>query len=381
MKAASHPEEAQGGTRTRLAHAPKTTLHWLDPGRVARRALSVRIQFKVLLANAVIVVVGALVGTWLTVTTVQAAPEESYRTLAGGFALAGVLLSISVNYLVLRAAFQPLQGLERVTEAVRRGDLSERAEPALFDDPQFSRLAATFNATLDELDRDRHELRALASQVIRAQEQERQRVARELHDDTAQVLFAQLLRLTTLRASPNPEVSQTSADLEQMTVEALESVRRLALELRPPALDDLGLEAALEGLAQRYADQLDIPVDYQARGPRLRLSEEIELVLYRVAQESLTNIVKHAGADKVWIDLDRGVHDLSLSIRDNGVGFDPEDTETPGRARAGLGLFGMRERAALAGGTLRIWQRPGGGTEVFTFIPLDRSSPSALVSA
>ncbi|MGI8643702.1 MAG: ATP-binding protein, partial [Thermomicrobiales bacterium] len=348
---------------------------------LVRRALGVRIQSKVLLANAFIVVVGAIVGTWITVTTVQAAPEDSYLTLAVGFVLVGVLLSICVNYLVLRAAFQPLQGLERVTEAVRRGDLSERAEPALFDDPQFSRLAATFNATLDELDRDRHELRQLASQVIRAQEQERQRVARELHDDTAQVLFAQLLRVTTLRSSPSPEVSQAGADLEQMTVEALESVRRLALELRPPALDDLGLEAALEGLAQRYSDQLGIEVDYQARGPRSRLSEEVELVLYRVAQESLTNIVKHASASRVWIDLDRGTDDLSLSIRDNGVGFDPRAMTVTGATGAGLGIFGMQERAALVGGTFRIWQRPGGGSEVFAFIPLDASSPTSLVTA
>lgn len=345
---------------------------------LTRRFLHLPIQYKVLLANAIIVATGAIVGTWITATIVQAAPDESHRNLAIGFVLAGVVLSLSVNFLVLRAAFQPLQGLERVTEAVRMGDLSERAEPALFDDPQFSRLAATFNATLDELDRDRHELRALTSQVIRAQEQERQRVARELHDDTAQVLFAQLLRLTTLRSSPNPEVSETAADLEHMTVEALESVRRLALELRPPALDDLGLEAALEGLAQRYADQLNIAVDYQARGPKTRLSEELELILYRVAQESLTNIVKHANATRVWIDLDRGKHDLSISIRDDGIGFDPDAASPSSKSGTGLGIFGMEERAALAGGTLRIWQRPGGGTEVFTFIPLDRSSPVSL---
>jgi two-component system sensor histidine kinase UhpB len=346
----------------------------LDLSLIGRRFLGLRIQYKVLLANAVIVVLGAVAGTWITVTTVQAAPDEPYQPLAAGFVIAGVLLSIIVNYLVLRAAFQPLQGLERVTEAVRRGNLSERAEPALFDDPQFSRLAATFNATLDELDRDRHELRQLASQVIRAQEQERQRIARELHDDTAQVLFAQLLRVTTLRSSANPEVSQTAAELEQMTVEALESVRRLALELRPPALDDLGLEAALEGLAQRYADQMGIPVDYQARGQRARLSEEIELVLYRVAQESLTNVVKHASADRVWIDLDRGADDLSLSVRDNGIGFNPDAMDAAEATGKGLGIFGMEERAALAGGTLRIWQRPGGGTEVFAFIPLNGSS-------
>lgn len=346
-----------------------------------RRLLGLPILYKVLIANAVIVVVGAVVGTWLTTVTVQATSEDRHLYLALAFALIGFILSVSVNYLVLRAAFQPLHRLERVAEAVRRGDLSERAEPATFDDPQFSRLAATFDATLDELDRDRHELRALASQVIRAQEQERQRVARELHDDTAQVLFAQLLRLTALKSSAYPEVQQTASDMEEMTVEALEGVRRLALELRPPALDDLGLVAALEGLAQRFSDQLGIPVDYQARGTRSRFSPEVEVVLYRVAQEALTNILKHARAAHVWIDLDRGEHDVTLSIRDDGVGFDPQVTRTNDPMRSGLGVFGMQERAALAGGTLRIWQRPGGGSEVFAFIPLIGASPSSVAPA
>lgn len=362
------------------SRTPASLPRHVTPSAVMRRLLRIPIQVKVLLANAVIVAIGAVAGTWITATTVEAAPQDSHLALGAGFVIAGVLLSISVNYFVLRAAFQPLRGLERVTEAVRQGNLSERAEPALFDDPQLSRLAATFNATLDELDRDRHELRALASQVIRAQEQERQRVARELHDDTAQVLFAQLLRVTTLRSSPIAEVSATAAVLEQMTVEALESVRRLALELRPPALDDLGLDAALEGLAQRFSDQLHIPVDYQSRGPRARLSEEIELILYRVAQESLTNIVKHAHAARAWIDLDRGEHDLSLSIRDNGVGFDPAALEASSLNGTGLGIFGMQERAALAGGVLRIWQRPGGGTEVFAFVPLDGAPPTSVVT-
>lgn len=345
-----------------------------------RRLLGIPILYKVLVANAVIVVVGAVVGTWLTTVTVQTASGGRHLYLALAFALIGFILSVSVNYLVLRAAFQPLHRLERVAAAVRRGDLSQRAEPATFDDPQFSRLAATFDATLDELGRDRHELRALASQVIRAQEQERQRVARELHDDTAQVLFAQLLRLTALKSSAHLEVQQTASDMEVMTVEALEGVRRLALELRPPALDDLGLVAALEGLAQRFSDQLGITVDYQARGTRSRLSPEVEVVLYRVAQEALTNILKHAKAAHVWIDLDRGEHDVTLSVRDDGVGFNPKMNRATDPMRSGLGVFGMQERAALAGGTLRIWQRPGGGSEVFAFIPLIGASPSSVAS-
>ncbi|MDP9362905.1 MAG: HAMP domain-containing sensor histidine kinase, partial [Chloroflexota bacterium] len=327
-----------------------------------RWALRLPILYKVLVANAAVVVLGAVAGTWLTVLATRA--DEAAVPLVFAFVLLGVVLSVVVNWLVLRAAFRPLTSLERVAEAVRLGDLSARAEPTPFADPQVAHLAATFNGTLDELERDRAELRSVASQVINAQEEERKRISRELHDDTAQVLFAQLLRLTALKASPNAEVRGTAATLEEMTAEALEGVRRMAMELRPPALDDLGLQATLADLAQRFSEQLGIPIDYQPRGPRGRLPAEVELVLYRVAQEALTNVAKHAGAGRVWIDLDRGPHDVTLSVQDDGRGFEPaEETRRDGRG-LGLGLFGMAERVALVGGNFTIWSRPGRGTEI-----------------
>ncbi len=337
-----------------------------------RRLLRLPILYKVLFANAAIVVLGAVAGTWLTVVATRAGQGSAPLVL--GFVLLGVVLSVVVNWVVLRAAFRPLTCLERAAEAVRRGDLSARAEPTHFADPQMTRLAETFNGTLYELERDRAELRSVASQVINAQEEERKRISRELHDDTAQVLFAQLLRVTALKDSPREEVRGAAATLEEMTVEALEGVRRLALELRPPALDDLGLQAALADLAQRFAEQLGIPIDYQARGPRGRLPAEVELVLYRVAQEALTNVAKHARAGHAWIDLERGTEDVTLSVQDDGRGFDPSaETRRDGRG-LGLGLFGMAERVALVGVRFAIWSRPGQGTEIYAFIPLGRAA-------
>ena len=342
--------------------------------RAGRRLLALPILYKVLIANAAIVAFGAIVGTWLTLEAVGTAQDDERGHLVLIFIVVGVVLSVSVNYLVLRAAFQPISNLERAAAAVRSGDLSVRVAPSAFADPRFAQLAATFDATLDELTHDREELRALASQVIRAQEQERKRIARELHDDTAQLLFAQLLRLTALKSAPSPQVRQTAAALEGLTVDALEGVRRMAVELRPPALDDLGLLAALADLAQRFGEQLAIPVDFQARGPRGRLPAEVELVLYRVAQEALTNVAKHADADRVWIDLDRGADDVTLSVRDDGRGFDPSIPRTSDERGLGLGLFGMEERVALVGGVFKIWRRRGGGSEIFAFIPLPPAS-------
>jgi two-component system sensor histidine kinase UhpB len=348
-----------------------------------RRLLALPILYKVLIANAAIVAFGAVAGTWLSLEVVNSVHGGERVALVLAFIVAGSVLSVSVNYLVLRAAFQPVSNLERAAAAVRGGDVSVRVAPSAFVDPQFAQLAATFNATLDEIARDRELLRGLASQVIRAQEQERKRIARELHDDTAQILFAQLLRLTALKSSASPDVRETAAALELMTVEALEGVRRMAVELRPPALDDLGLLAALADLAQRFGEQLAVPVDFQARGLRGRLPAEVELVLYRVAQEALTNVAKHAGAGRVWIDLDRGSEDVTLSVRDDGRGFDPAIPRSSDERGLGLGLFGMEERVALVGGIFRIWPRrlpgpPGarrGGTEVFAFIPLSTVPP------
>jgi two-component system sensor histidine kinase UhpB len=268
-----------------------------------------------------------------------------------------------------------LLALEKVAEAVRGGDLSARAAPLPPGDPEVSHLAMVFNQTLDQLERDQAQLRSVASQVIAAQEEERKRVSRELHDDTAQVLFAQLLRVTALKGSDHPDVRRLSEQLEQMTADALEGVRRLALELRPPALDDLGLPAALADLAQRFGEQLEIPVELDARGLRGRLPEEVELVLYRVAQEALTNAAKHAAAGRITLDLERTASDVTLAVQDDGRGFDPSLPNRPGGA--GLGLFGMAERVALVGGRFAIWTRPAGGTEVFAFIPLAASEPAS----
>lgn len=330
--------------------------------------LRLPILYKVLVANACIVMVGAIGGTWTTLRVAHAGDATSQTSLILLFAALGLITSIAVNFLVLRAAFQPILSLERVAAAVRAGDLTARASPATFGDPQVARLAETFNATLDELARDREQLRYLSGQVIRAQEDERKRIARELHDDTAQILFAQLLRLTGMKVSPHEQVRVTAEQLEDMTVEAIEGVRRLALELRPPSLDDLGLREALDGLAQRFSEQLGFPVEFVATGERGRLPAEVELVLYRVAQEALTNVAKHAAASSASMVLDRHGDRVTIRVRDDGHGFALDGQSQPDGG--GLGLFGMEERLALVGGKLSITSRTPGGTEVLGEVPL-----------
>lgn len=347
------------------------------PRALSERMLSVPIFYKVLVANMMIVLVGAVAGTYVTARLVTSPHNAPNPWLILAFVAAGFVLSAVVNVVVLRAAFQPLDSLERVAEAVRRGDLSARAEPITFGDPQLARLAETFNDTLGRLERDQEQLRLLTIKVIGAQEDERKRIARELHDDTAQILFAQLLRIAAMKTS-GPETTPTQVDqLEEMTVEAIEAVRRLALELRPPALDDLGLREALEGLTQRYSEQMGIPIAFHTAGFRERLDPAVELVLYRVAQEALTNVAKHARARSASVVIDRRNGQVCLTVEDDGIGFDNGMSAGHEHRGLGLGLFGMEERVMLVGGTLRISRvSPGGGTSIRAVIPLDQQRAS-----
>lgn len=346
-------------------------LHRLPGGAWAR---NVPLFYRVLLANVSIVVLGAVAGTYVTATTILDQELPSRFDLMLLFGATGAVLSVAVNYVVLRAAFEPLDQLERLSESVRAGDLSARAAPVALSDPQISRLIDTFNATLDELEQNQRRQRELVTEVIDAQEGERKRIARELHDDTAQILFAQLLTITALKSSESEAVQEAAEHLEPMTVEAIEGVRRLALELRPPALDDLGVREAIADLIQRMGENSGITIEDHLQLSRERLPPEIELVLYRVTQEALTNVAKHAQATSAEVTLTRDEERVTLVVKDNGIGFDVRAVTERDERGLGLGLFGMVERAVLVGGTLDIAAHPGRGTRVTLIIPISTTN-------
>ncbi len=216
-------------------------------------------------------------------------------------------------------------------------------------------------------------LRQMSSQVLTAQEAERKRLARELHDDTAQVLTSVLVRLRVLERSEDDETARAGlAELRTILAGALEGVRALAIDLRPPVLDDLGLEMALETQARDFNQRWGIEATLSS--DRLgRLSTAVELVFYRVAQEALSNIAKHSGASQVEIRLTKQGCRLQMLIEDDGCGFDP-DAATDA-VDAGLGLFGMKERLALVDGTLGIESAVGAGTRLLADVrlPLERT--------
>lgn len=345
------------------------TVSWYE------RVLGLPLFYKVLIANSTIVVVGAVFGTALTV---RAARETSaLYSLVAIFAVIGTITSIAVNWFVLRAALRPLVVLEKTVDEVRRGNFSIRVRKVGVGDPNIDMLTDTFNGMLDAVERYRTQIHDMSVRALNAQEEERKRISRELHDDTAQALTAQLLRLKTLESTGGTLDPHGLAYLIDLTAEALEDVRHLAHELRPPSLDDLGLLASLEGLVAQCRERFDLPVTFYSDGLKHRPTPDVELVVYRIVQEALTNIAKHAGSCSATVSLRFYRNTLWIRITDTGRGFDMASINRGDGS--GLGLFGMQERAALVGGTVTITSGTGRGTEVEVRVPLGTSLAAATV--
>lgn len=215
-----------------------------------------------------------------------------------------------------------------------------------------------------------HLLRLLA----RAQETERGRISRELHDRLGQELTALKLGLQMVRKQGplSLAVQQCVTQLEKLSDDLMQHIHRLAWELRPAALDDFGLDMALRRFVSEWSEQSGVTVDFHSRGAATRrLPAETETALYRVAQEALANVFRHAEARRVSVLLERRSGSVSLIVEDDGRGFDPAIIESASGTHGKLGLLGMRERVTLAGGTFDVESTLGSGTTIFVRIPLD----------
>jgi two-component system sensor histidine kinase UhpB len=342
------------------------------PGTLGGALLGLPLFLKVLVANCVVVLIGVGLGTWFTLTYVaNPGGGEIHWSAVALMLVVGFAGSLLINAGVLSLALQPLHALERTVDDVAGGDLTTRARHVLFRDPEVERLGDTLNTMLDVLHEHRGLLQKMSEQVLAAQEDERKRIARELHDETAQALTTLLIRLKILERAPTvPEMREQINELRVLTAETLEAVRKLAVELRPATLDDLGLVAALEGYTDAYGAHMPVRVAFSAEGfddVDGRLPPQVELVLYRVVQEALTNAAKHAEAHEVRVELCRRPHEVVAAVADDGQGFDVDEMM---RSRErGLGLFGMQERLALVGGQLVIDSSPGHGTRVHARVP------------
>jgi signal transduction histidine kinase len=286
------------------------------------------------------------------------------------FLFMGTIAWFGSEFLVLR----PVQALVRATQQLRSGDLRARTElPA--GDSELHQLATAFDAMAEALEQHEAErsqteatLQRLSRNLLEAQENERRAIARELHDELGQSLQAIKINVQTAQRFPQENAARL-IDTIGLVDHTIQQVRALSVDLRPSLLDDLGLVVALEWYVQRQAQRFGFDGQFVATPSDLRLNPTVETTCFRIVQEALTNVARHAKAKHVWVNLQQQAEELQLEIRDDGVGGDVSAMQARALQGNSFGLLGMRERAELAGGTFTIKSAPAQGTEIHLSFP------------
>lgn len=311
--------------------------------------------WRVFAANVVVFVVAFAIVAWTPVTVHKVATPSELVILS-----ILLVLMLAVDLVLLRRALGPLRRLATVMGDVDPSQPGRRAEPPAGAGQEVVALAEALNAMLDRLE---HERRDSSRRALAAQEGERARIARELHDEIGQTLTAVALRA---ERAANQEARQNDAlaEIAATVLGSLEDVHRIGRELRPEALDDLGLTNALIALCSRVSRQSGLQIQRHLDGHLPPLSDEVELVIYRVAQEALTNALRHSQATCVSVSLKPTEDGVVLTVSDNGRGL--------GQSTRAGGLAGMRERALLIDAALDIRSGSEGGTEVVLRLPVSR---------
>jgi two-component system sensor histidine kinase UhpB len=314
---------------------------------------------QVLVVN-LLLIVAAVVAAVIAANPDGSLGDTPEAGLVLGFAIA---LTIVLNAFLLQRRIKPLEDL---VDRMERADLSRPgANLKLTETPagpeEVARLHYAFVRMLERLEAER---RRASSAALDAQEEERARIARDLHDEVNQSLTGLLLRLEAMREKAPPELTGALAEVRTLANQALQELLALARQLRPTALDDLGLKAALAGHVAAVGRQSGIETSFESEGDIASVPQDVQVVAYRVAQEALSNAVRHSGAAHLNVRLEREDGSVELSVADDGRGFTFE------QASRGLGLAGMRERALLVNGELQVESRPQVGTKVRLLVPI-----------
>jgi len=306
---------------------------------------------QVLLVN-LLLIAAAVIAASIASNADTGTDEGASIGIVLGFALAA---TVAVNIWLLARRFEPL---ERLVTEMESADLSRPpTAPVIAAGPEeVVSIERSFHSMLERLEAER---RSAANAALSAQERERERIARDLHDEVNQALTALLLRLEAVRRqTDDPAAAAELAEIGGLISRAMRELLDLARGLRPTMLDDLGLKAALASLVEEVEREAGLVAGFEAEGEVEGLPEDVQLVAYRVAQEAVTNVIQHAGAEHLRVRLIGNGDAIELRVSDDGVGYDA------GRASERLGIAGMRERALLCGGRLSVESAPGAGTRV-----------------
>jgi two-component system sensor histidine kinase UhpB len=311
-----------------------------------------KLSSQILAVNALLITATVLAAS----TVARLRLDDAGSTRQSLVLVAAILATVLVNGIVLRRRFAPLESIIDTMERVELSEPGVRSTAPSADSEEVVRLNSAFNRMLERLELER---RQSSEAVLRAQEAERARLARDLHDEANQSLTGVLLRLRAIEHDAPEQLQPELRETAEAATMAMDELLRLARELRPSALDDHGLDAALRTQVQGFARQTDVDATLDISPDLGELGPDEQIVVYRVVQEALNNIAQHAAAQKVTVELRRADGRKMLRVTDDGRGFNDAATDTPG-----LGITGMRERARLAGGRLRVRSRPGAGTVV-----------------
>lgn len=298
-----------------------------------------------------------------------------------------LILAVGINYILLRIALSPISSLRDTVEDVLSGNFHARATLPLFGDPGVNLLTLAFNKMLDKIEvythtieKERANSSKIAGLILSSQEDERKRIAKELHDDTSQVLTTLMMGLETVHKNIPKNGSSITEQcvkcrnrverLMHIADQTIAEVHRLAFNLRPAILDDIGLVQAVQWLLREHLEKGGLQVELSVNGLEKRLRPELEVGIFRIIQEAVINILKYAQATKVNVLIAADAGELNVTVEDNGVGFSPDEVSKQEKDKR-LGLLGMQERAYLLSGRLEVKSAPGAGVRVFAVFPMN----------
>jgi two-component system, NarL family, sensor histidine kinase UhpB len=325
---------------------------------------------RIVIGNSIIIILGAVGGTLLTRLLTDRAADLSLIIF---FAFMGTILSVLTNSWIISTALKPLRELRLVVNHIQTGNAHLDIDRLQEADPDIGEFARVLQDLLLQLEERNQQLRALSERAITAQEEERKNIARSLHDDTGQALSMLIINLERLENRLPVDESELRSKLEasrKLASDILTELRKIVYGLRPTMLDDLGLIPAIRWYSRSVLETNGIQVRMSLPDEVMELPSHLATTLFRIAQEGINNIMRHASAKTTDICLALDPTGIRLQVQDDGQGFDLQRAAGEAVSSQHLGLLGMQERAELVGGKVTVESVPGKGTRLQVFVPL-----------
>jgi len=341
--------------------------------QIRAKLLRLPIIYRIAIGNALVIAIGAVGGTLITRQLANRAADLGLILL---FLFIGTSLSVLTNFLIIKNALRPLRQLGQLVREVQAGQSDISSQFLKENDPDIAQLASAIDSLVRQLEDRNLQLRALSERAINAQEEERKRMALSLHDDTGQALSMLIIHLEQMQTRMPTEWIELHAKLNaahRLAAGALTELRKIIAGLRPTVLDDLGLVPAIRWYARSNLEEAGVRVEVQAEDELSALPAQLNATLFRIAQEAVNNILRHAQAHSTRIILCRTGGEICLQVEDDGKGFDLQQIQEGAIRLQRLGLLGIQERAEMVGGRVTVESSPGRGTRLSVSVPLPAS--------